>query len=97
MRLRELLQEDKDLSELPPDSIKDLEKKVREGAKDKEQDWANALELANKAYEVIGVQRPTPALQAAWKQYEGMIQFAVKELAKVRGLDADWRMTPRRD
>lgn len=92
MRLKEL-KETKDLSELPPDTVKDLEKKVREGAKDTEQNWVNAMELTNKAYEVAGVQRPTPSLQAAWKQYEEMIQTACEELAKHRGLDADWRMT----
>ena len=92
MRLQEL-KEDKDLSELPLDTVKDLEKNVREGAKDTEQDWANAMELANKAYEVVGVQRPTPSLQAAWKQYEGLIQTACAELSKHRGLDGKWRMT----
>lgn len=41
----------------------------------------------------IAIDRPTPMQEQAWKQYEEMIQFAVQELAKTRGLKGDWRMS----
>lgn len=41
-----------DMSELPPEIIKDLEGNIRKGARDLAQKWANALELVHKAYEV---------------------------------------------
>lgn len=91
--LRSLLREDEELSRLPKEKIDEIEKLVRDGAKDTEQKWANALELVHKAYEVANVQRPTPDMEAAWKQYEDILCNAVKELAKVRGLDGDWRMS----
>lgn len=42
------------------------------------------------------VERPTPSMEAGWKQYEELLQHAVGELAKHRGLSgkyADWRMS----
>lgn len=85
--------EGKDMSALPSTVIKDIEKKIREGAKDTSQKWKNALELVQKAYEVLNIERPTPASPAAWSQYEDMISFAVNELAKARGVNGDWRYT----
>lgn len=41
-----------DMSELPPELIKDLEKNIRKGASDLKQKWSNALELVHKAYDV---------------------------------------------
>lgn len=87
------IEEASDLSELKPDVIQELQKRIKEGAKDTEQKWANALELVHKAYQVVGVERPVPAMTSAWTQYEEIITFAVKELSKFRGFDADWRST----
>lgn len=75
-----------------------IKKNIRTGAKpDKEsgefQPWANALQLVHKAYEVANIQRPTPGMKDLWDQYVEIIKFAVKELAKTRGIDGDWRMT----
>lgn len=83
---------------LPPGTMDKIQKSIRDGVKpDKEtgmyQSWANALHLVHKAYEVNAIQRPTPNMKDAWKQYEENIQYAVKELAKVHGLDADWRLS----
>lgn len=90
----QILQEaSSDLSELPEDVVKEVQKNIRDGAKDQEQNWANALELVHKAYEVAGVQRPTPDMVSAWKQYEENLQYAVEQLAKFRGLGGDWRMS----
>lgn len=32
-------------------------------------------------------------MKAAWKQYEENITYSVQQLAKFRGMDADWRMS----
>lgn len=83
----------KDATKLQPYQVDEIEKKIREGAKAIEQNWSSALELVHKAYQVTGNERPTPLQKDLWKQYEEMIEFATKELSKVRGIDGDWRMT----
>ena len=88
-----ILNEVEDLDSLPEDLMKDIQKNVRDGAKDQEQKWANALELVHKAYEVAGAERPSPDLKNAWKQYEENLQYAVAQLAKERGMKGDWRMS----
>ncbi len=75
-----------------------IQKLIRDGTKpDKEtgqyQQWANALHLVHKAYEVAGIQRPTPDMPDLWKQYEENIQFAVAQLSKAHGVNGDWRMS----
>ena len=87
------LNEQKDISGLPEATISELRKNITDGAKDTNQQWANALELVHKAYEVAGVQRPTPDMKSAWKQYEENIQYAVEQLSKYRGIEGDWRMS----
>ena len=87
------LNEGEDFDSLPSDVMSELQKNIRDGAKDREQLWANSLELVHKAYEVAGVQRPTPELKNAWKQYEENLVYAVQQLAKERGMGGDWRMS----
>lgn len=87
------VKEGSDLSRLPPDVISAIKSNIRKGAGDFEQKWANALELVHKAYEVEGAARPTPDMDAAWKQYEENLQYAVQQLANARGMDDDWRMS----
>jgi len=84
-----------DMSVVPEDAFKDIKKNIKDGAADLEQDWANALELVQKAYSVAGVERPTPCMRGAWKQYEEMITLAVNELADVNKLTGNksWRMS----
>jgi hypothetical protein len=82
-----------DITLLPDQLVGEIRKLIRKGAQDQAQDWANALELVHKAYQVANVRRPAPDQKGAWKQYEELIQFAVKELTKARGLDGKWRMT----
>ena len=84
---------DKNLEKIPENVISDLKKQIRKGARDIKQNWANALELIHKAFEVEAVRRPEPSEREAWKQYEELIKYAVKELANNRGLDSDWRMS----
>lgn len=87
------LDEGKDLNELPPDVMSEIQGNIRKGAQDTEQNWSNALHLVQKAYEVSSIQRPNPSMKGAWKQYEQNIQYAVEQLAKSRGMDGDWRMS----
>jgi hypothetical protein len=87
------LSEGKDLSELPYDVLADIKSNIRKGAADLEQEWANALHLVHKAYQVEAAERPDPSMKAAWKQYEESIEYAVQQLLKYRGLDGEWRMS----
>lgn len=87
------LNEEDDPEVLPPDIMSEIQKNIRDGAKDVKQKWANALELVHKAYDVASVERPTPDLRKSWKQYEENLTYAVQQLAKFRGMDGDWRMT----
>jgi hypothetical protein len=82
-----------DLSRLPEDVMNAIKRKIREGAKDLDQKWANALEIVHRAYEVEGVERPDPSMDTAWEQYEENIAYAVQQLAKHRGMEDDWRMS----
>jgi len=91
--LIQLSERSEDQTGLSEDIISELKKNIVKGAKDNEQSWANALELVHRAYKVSGVQRPSPDMVSAWKQYEILIQYAVEQLAKYRGLDGDWRMS----
>ena len=87
------LTEADEMAELDVPTIKALEKKIKDGARDLDQMWPNALALVHKAYEVLNVERPTPKMVSAWSQYEDLIALAVRELAKARGDDASWRAT----
>ena len=78
---------------LPELILHEIRKNIRRGAKDLEQNWKNALHLLNKAYEVTGIKVPSPEDKQAWKQYEELIQYSVKELADTRGLEGSWRTT----
>ena len=78
---------------IPMDAIAEIKSNIRKGAKDLTQDWSNALELCQKAYQVAGILRPGPDQKASWAQYEECIQYAVQQLARTRGLDGKWRMT----
>ncbi len=97
MRFKEYIQEAtykrEDMSKLPQPTLDEIKRLIREGAKNQEEQWANALELVHKAYEVANVERPSPDMNDAWKQYEEMLTLAVKELTKARGIDGDWRMS----
>jgi len=89
-----LSEKKEDLSVVPEEAMKDIKKNIKAGAQDLEQDWANALELAQKAYNASGVERPTPAERGGWTQYEEMITYAVEQLHKARKLtNSDWRMS----
>jgi len=89
-----LTEKKEDLSVVPEDAMKDIKKNIKDGAQDLEQDWANALELTQKAYSVAGVERPTPSERGGWTQYEEMITYAVEQLHKARKLtNSSWRMS----
>ena len=91
--LNTLTESSKDITTLPDQVIGEIRKLIRKGAVDLEQKWANALELVHKAYQVANVRRPSPSQKGAWKQYEELIQFGVRELFRTRGIDGEWRTT----
>ena len=83
---------------LPQGTMDKIKKLIRQGAQPNKETgqfepWANALHLVHKAYQVSGIQRPTPDMKDLWTQYEENIEIAVKELSKERGLDGGWRMS----
>lgn len=83
---------EEDNSALPEIEIKNLQKLIRKGA-ETSSEWSNALQLLHKAYEVANIERPTPAMISAWKQYETLITYTVQQLTKYNGLNGNWRMT----
>ena len=93
--LKELVlsEQSDDMSRLPQEDMRAIQGNIRKGAEDLDQQWANALELVHKAYEVEGIERPRPEMKTAWEQYEENLTYAVQQLAKNRGMDGDWRMS----
>lgn len=89
------INEDKDQQpkKLMPGEMDEIQKNIRKGAKDLDQQWKSAAHLTNKAYEVSKHQVPTPIQQDLWAQYFENIQRAVELLKKYRGLENDWRLT----
>lgn len=82
-----------DITVYPEIVIKELRKNIRDGAMDTEQQWKNALELVNTAFKVTNIRIPLPDQKGAWRQYEDLIQYGVKQLHDARGIDGPWRMT----
>jgi hypothetical protein len=82
-----------DITVLPERIIKEIRKNIRGGAADLEQQWKNALELVNTAFKVSNIRLPLPDQKGAWKQYEDLIQYGVKQMHELRGIDGDWRIT----
>lgn len=91
--IEHLISESDEPTMLPELVIGEIKKNIGAGAKDLQQNWKNALELVHKAYQVSNVRRPTPDQKGAWKQYEGLITHAVKQLVATRGLNGSWRVS----
>lgn len=87
--------EDKDMNHTPllPIQQDEIQKKIRGGAKDLDQNWNSAIDLVNKAYKVLGYEVPRPAEPEKWDRYEDNLAHAVKMLSKYRGTDGKWRTT----
>lgn len=83
-----------DVETAMPEAVMSLIKKnIKKGAADISQNWKNALELTNTAYQATDVDLPHPQDKIVWRQYEENIRFAVRQLAIHRGMSGDWRMT----
>lgn len=89
--LDHLLHESDELTILPSGVIAELKKNIRAGAKDLAQQWKNTLELVHKAYQVARIRTPVPTEKGAWKQYEELIHYGVRQLSATRGLNGNWR------
>lgn len=92
MKLVDIIQESEDRSELSPEIFKSLQHEVEVLAKDPDKMWPSALALLHDAYEVVGVERPTPAMRAAWVQYEELMTNSVQYLNKYQP-KGNWRIT----
>lgn len=85
-----------DGTSIPPVAIKEIKHLIRKGAKDLNQKWKDAVHLVKKAYDVAGYTLPKITQKDGWTQYEHLIGFAVRELAKTRGrvgAETTWRTT----
>lgn len=87
-----LTEAENDITLLPDAVLGEIKSNIRTGAKDLEQKWKNALELVHKAYQVTNIRRPLPDEKGAWRQYEEMIRYGVRQLSATRGIDGEWRM-----
>lgn len=79
---------------IPPTAVKEIKHLIRKGSKDLNQKWKDSIHLVKKAYDVAGYKLPKVTEKDAWTQYEHLIGFAVRELAKTRGSKgpgAAWR------
>ena len=92
--LTSIVEAEKDITMLPEKVINEIKKLIKKGAVDLEQKWVNALELLHTAYKAANVKRPNPNEKGAWRQYEDLIAFSVRQLAATRGLDNQWRLAP---
>lgn len=79
------------VSEIPAERYGNIIKAIKDGAKNTEREWSNAIELVDSAFTECKVTIPTPDLKKPWTQYEKAIETAVKALYKVRGIDGGWR------
>lgn len=93
MKITDLLETDLS-NAVPYKQMTQVKKLIKKGAQDEDHDWASALDLVHRAYEVAKVQRPTPSMEEAWAQYEDAITYSVQELQKAtnKGIrDGSWK------
>lgn len=76
---------------LPELIFSKVKRKVRDGAKDYDQEWDNAIDLVDWAFQELDLQRPL-ASHKRWSQYKELVQEAVKELHKARGDNPMWHL-----
>lgn len=80
---------------IPFEKNVEIRKLIKKGAMSPEYHWVNALDLVHRAYEIANVERPTPSMRNAWKQYEENLLYAVQMLqrASEKGIrDFSWKM-----
>lgn len=73
--------------------VSDIKKLIRQGSNDLTQQWKNALELTNKAFQVMQLPIPLPEQKEAWNQYQTLLSYSVRNLARTRGQTGNWRLT----
>jgi len=76
---------------LPELIYKKIKRKVRDGAKDYDQEWKNAMDLVDWSFEELNINKPL-ASDPRWSQYLDLIREAVKELHKARGDNFRWKL-----
>lgn len=76
---------------LPELIFKKVERKIRDGAKDYDQEWDHPVDLVDWAFQELELQKPM-ASDERWEQYSDLVKDAVKELHKARGDNPMWRV-----
>lgn len=70
-----------------------IEKFIRNTAKDISIDIPNAVFLVLAAYKNENLTKPHHSDTKSWNQYNDLIEYSVDQLSKFRGYDGDWRLT----
>ena len=70
--------------ELPELVVKKLERKIRDGAKDYNEEWKNSINLVDWAFEELNISKPKSVSSPRWIQYRDMIGVAAQHLHKAR-------------
>ena len=70
--------------ELPDLVIKKVERKIRDGAKDYDQEWKNSINLVDWAFDELNISKPKSVSSPRWIQYRDMIGVAAQSLHKAR-------------
>lgn len=74
---------------LPELIFNKIKRKIRDGAKDYDQEWDNAMDLVDWSLKELNIDKPL-ASNPRWSQYLDLIKEAVKELHKTRGDNFRW-------
>lgn len=78
--------------EYPKDTLTSLEKEINKNCKDLELEWKSAIDVVNTSFNNLDVPIPRANQTDRWKQYEGLLRYAVKNLNDSRGFTG-WTTT----
>jgi hypothetical protein len=76
---------------LPKLIFKKVERKIKDGAKDYDQEWDSPIDLVDWAFQELDLQKPM-ASDERWEQYTELVRDAVSELHKARGDNPMWHL-----
>lgn len=74
----------------PDDTITALMKRMNVLAKDLTMEWDSATEMLDAVFAELKVPKPPAYLKARWKQYEKLIEEAVRNMHEARGFGGRW-------
>lgn len=75
--------------------VRQIEKSIKDAAKDPEKHWKNAIELLLTAYRAHGVKQPSAADGDKYEQHLKILRYTVRQLEYFRSNAGSWRTTER--